>query len=543
MILPTLIAVTLAVPSTAAAAPPTVRITTGPLEGSASPSGGATFKGIPYARPPIGNLRWREPQPVAPWKDARDATRFSPACVQNPFGTDNFLVPLATLYGHGYAPRRINMSEDCLYLNVWTPEWPPRASSPVMFWIHGGSNMVGSANESEYDGAALARKGVVVVTINYRLGVLGFFSHPDLTRESPHHASGNYGLLDQLAALEWVRDNIAAFGGDPRRVTVFGESAGSIDTGLLLCSPLAKDLFARAIMESGPVFLSLRAAPLAKGERFGEQLVSAFGIGGAGALQRLRALAPDVLSTKAIDVAKASGNPGIVADGWFLRESPGDIFAAGRQLPVSFIIGNNGREMSAFRASAQSKGAPSSGLDSSAAEIVKVFYGRSTALIFGFYTIDNLLRRTEAADSWLNDVAGTCPGMAMASLHARAGHRAYFYQFNRQIPGQGQRALGAFHSLEIPFVFGNLSAWSWLPFEPIDHQLSEILQSYWTNFAKTGNPNGANLPGWREFDEATQSSLEFEPTGRIRLRTRSAPAFCNVNAGELMERLRDHRGS
>jgi para-nitrobenzyl esterase len=521
---------------------PEVKISGGIVQGAAAPQGGAVFKGIPFAQPPVGRLRWREPQPVIPWKGARDATRFSAACIQNPFGTDNFLVPLAKLYGNGYPPRKVEMSEDCLYLNVWAPEWPPKSASAVMFWIHGGSNRVGSASESAYDGSALARRGVVVVTINYRLGALGFMSHAELTSESPHHASGNYGLLDQIAALEWVRANIAGFGGDPARVTVFGESAGSINTGLLLCSPLSKGLFARAIMESGPVFLSLRASPLEKGERFGQKLADALGMGGAHAIERLRAVAPEAVIARAIDVAKSAGNPESVADGWFLRESPGDIFAAGRQMPADFIIGQNGREMSAFRAAAENRGSPSVGVDNAAA-IIKVFYGKAAPLVVGLYMVDNALRRTEAADSWLNDVIGACPGMVMASLHAQAGHHAYVYQFNREIPGKGQRALGAFHSLEIPFVFGTFEAWNWLPVEQADHRLSEIVQSYWTNFAKTGNPNGASLPGWREFEEGGQSSMEFGKSGEVRLRDRSAPPFCIVNAKSFAARLREHNGS
>jgi para-nitrobenzyl esterase len=522
---------------------PVVKVSGGIVQGTSAPPGGAVFKGIPYAQPPLGNLRWREPQAVTPWKGVRDATRFSAACIQNPFGTDNFLAPLAKMYGNPYAPRRIAMSEDCLYLNVWSPEWPPRSSAAVMFWIHGGSNLVGSANESEYDGSALARRGVVVVTINYRLGALGFFSHPELTRESPHHASGNYGLLDQIAALEWVRANIATFGGDPARVTVFGESAGAIDTGLLLCSPLSKGLFARAIMQSGPVFLSLRASPLEKGERFGEKVAEALQASGAHTIDHLRSLAPEAVTTKAIDVTKSAGNPGTVADGWFLRESPGDIFASGRQVAADFVIGQNGREMSAFRVSAESKSSSSGGLDQGASNIIKVFYGRSTPVVLGLYMLDSGLRRTEAADGWLNDVVGACPGMAMASLHARTGHHAYAYQFNREIPGKGQHDLGAFHSLEVPFVFGTLAAWNWLPFEKADYRLSDVLQTYWTNFARTGNPNSADLTGWKEFDDGGQSSLEFGKTGQVRLRNRSAPPFCDVNATDLVERLREYGGS
>src|ERR1035438_6846770 len=228
---------------------PTVNVTGGAVRGYlAAP--GAVFKAIPFASPPVGALRWREPQPVKPWRGVRDATRYPAACVQNPIGTGVFIGPLARRYGASFPAPHWDLSEDCLYLNVWTPEWPAKESRAVMFWMHGGSNRIGSGNEPGYAGAELAKRGVVVVTINYRLGPLGFFAHPELTRESPHRSSGNYGLLDQIAALQWVRDNIAKFGGDPSRVTVFGESAGSVDAGMLMCSPLAGGLFARVIMES-----------------------------------------------------------------------------------------------------------------------------------------------------------------------------------------------------------------------------------------------------------------------------------------------------
>ena len=211
-----------------AATAPIVEVTGGSVRGYLAEPG-AVFKSIPFAAPPVGDLRWREPQPVKPWHGVRDATHYSAACMQNRIGTGVFLAPLARLYGATYPTPDWPLSEDCLYLNIWTPEWPAKEPHAVMLWMHGGSNRIGSGNESGYDGAVLARRGVIVVTINYRLGVLGFFAHPELTRESPHRSSGNYGLLDQIAALTWVRDNIAKFGGDPTRVTVFGESAGAID--------------------------------------------------------------------------------------------------------------------------------------------------------------------------------------------------------------------------------------------------------------------------------------------------------------------------
>jgi para-nitrobenzyl esterase len=518
-----------------------VRITAGLIRGAEQtpPANGAVFKGIPFAEPPVGSLRWRGPQPVVSWKGTRDAARYRPACMQNPLGTGVFLAPLAKLYGHDYPQRKIDMSEDCLYLNVWTTEWPAKHAAPVMFWIHGGSNVMGSGAESSYDGTTLAAKGVVVVTINYRLGILGSFSHPQLTQESPHHASGNYGLLDQIAALQWVHQNIAQFGGDPGRVTVFGESAGAIDAGLLLCSPLASGLMQRVIMESGPVLLGPHPAALAKGEHFGEQMALALGVNGNHAIEKMRALPAETVIEKSNEKAKTATNPGLVIDGWFLREAPGDLFAQGRELPVDFIIGNNGREMSAFRAASGAGGSSSASLDDSAMQTVKIFYGRSATLVVGFFLADNVLRRTAAADSWLNDVIGTCPGMAMAALHASAGHHAYFYLFEREVPGKGQASLGSFHSLEVPYVFGALRqpAWTWLPFEETDHKLSEVVRDYWTNFAKTGNPNGTNLPEWREFESRGQVAMEVGKNGTVALLKRSRPPYCDVDPADLQARL------
>ncbi len=232
---------------------PAVHLSSGSLRGYFQGTT-AVFKGIPYAVPPVGDLRWREPQPPASWPGVRDATKPGSACVQDPAGLGPFIQPLAAAYGASYEIEPVPSSEDCLYLNVWAPMWPPRGPLPVMVWLHGGSNTLGSGSQSTYDGTSLVSHGVILVTINYRLGILGFFSHPELRAESPHHSAGNYGLLDQLAALQWVKDNIARFGGDPENVTLFGESAGAIDAGVLMTSPLSAHLFQRVITESGPSF-------------------------------------------------------------------------------------------------------------------------------------------------------------------------------------------------------------------------------------------------------------------------------------------------
>ncbi|QOY90914.1 carboxylesterase/lipase family protein [Paludibaculum fermentans] len=527
--------------SPAAAEAPVASVTGGSIRGllDSSLPGGGVFKGIPFARPPVKDLRWREPQPVQPWKGVRDANRVSASCIQPALGNGRFLKPLAERYGTQYNHTPITISEDCLYLNVWAPQWPARNPAPVMVWIHGGSNTIGSGGENGYDGAALARKGVVVVTLNYRLGVLGFFAHPELTRESPHHASGNYGLLDQLAALQWVRQNIAQFGGDPKRVTVFGESAGSINAGLLLCSPLSVGLFQRVILESGPV-LSLAHHPVAreKGELFGESVARS--LGAPANLQKLRDSSPDSVVNAAREAATHAADPGFVLDGWCLREPPAKIFAEGRQLPVDLMIGNNGREMSVFRGPSSSGSANRGLAGDSVKETIRIFYAGSASVVTGLFVINNVLGRTESADSWINDVVCACPAMAMSLLNAGTGHPAYVYQFLRSIPGKGEKTLGSFHSLELPYVFGAFrkAAWNWLPFEPVDYALGESIMDYWTNFAKTGNPNGPKLPNWPAFDAGSQASMEFTRLGQVQARAKSRPAFCDLDVKGLRARLK-----
>lgn len=496
---------------------------------------GAVFKGIPFASPPVGEWRWREPQPVKPWRGVRDATRYSAACFQIPTGTGAFIAPLAGRYGVKYPTPRWELSEDCLYLNIWTPEWPAKAPHAVMFWIHGGSNRIGSGNELAYDGTDLARHGVVVVTINYRLGAFGFFAHPDLTRESPHHASGNYGLADQAAALEWVHDNITKFGGDPARVTVFGESAGAIDIGMLMCSPLARGLFQRAIVESGPVFIGY-AYGLRQGERFGLRVAR---LAGAAGLERLRATPAEAVMRAAVQAARQETRPDFVVDGWVLPHSPQQVFAEGKEQPVSLIIGNNAREASAFRGASQ----PSASTTEGARKTLRVCYGNMAGVAMLSYYLDTRMGRTAAADEWLGDGLVTCPSLAMAALHAAAGHRSYVYQFRRSIPGKGESDLGSFHSLELAYVFGALRspAWNWLQFQKVDDRLAASIESYWTNFAKTGDPNGGGLPRWREFAGAGEDYLEFGNDGRAVPRRGVRPSFCSLDVGKLKQRLAENQ--
>ena len=304
-----------------------VRTDAGSVEGSTSMDGKVQiFKGVPYAAPPVGALRWKEPQPVPSWQGVRKATEFGARCMQgNVFGDMVF--------------RDAAPSEDCLYLNVWAPKAPSASAKlPVMVWIYGGGFQAGAASEPRQDGERLAHKGVVVVSMNYRLGIFGFFSHPELTKESAHHASGNYGLLDQAAALQWVRKNIAAFGGDPENVTIFGESAGSFSVSALMASPISKGLIHRAIGESGAFFgRTLTAKPLAESEQDGTKFGASIG---ADTLEKLRAMT----SQQTLDAASKDKNAfrfGPNIDGYFFPESPSEIFAKGNQAHVALLAGWN----------------------------------------------------------------------------------------------------------------------------------------------------------------------------------------------------------
>jgi para-nitrobenzyl esterase len=306
-----------------------------------------------------------------------------------------------------------------------------------------------------------------------------------------------------------------------------------------MTSPLAAGLFQRVILESGPVLsLAHHPSPLAKGEQFGAAVGLA--AGDAGDLAKLRDTPPERVVAAAGEVSKRVNNPGYVLDGWLLRESPAKVFAEGRQLPADLMIGNNGREISVFKGPSASGETPGLGGDAVKATI-RLFYGRAATVVAGLYLADTAVHRAEAADAWINDVVCTCPEMAMSLLQAGTGRRAYVYQFLRSIPGQGEKTLGSFHSLELPYVFGafHQPGWSWLPFQGIDFQLGESMQGYWTNFAKTGNPNGARLPNWPSFDSTGQTAMEFTQEGQAAARGKSRPTFCHLDVNALKKRLEE----
>ena len=531
---------------------PLVHLVSGTLEGELR-GNIAVFDGVPFAMPPVGPLRWREPQPVASWTGVRNATRPSHPCMQNVAGTDNFIEPLAATYGAKFSRQTLDPSEDCLYLNIWTPQTQPGAHLPVMVWLHGGSNRVGSGSEAAYDGAILASHGVIVVTVNYRLGAMGFFSHPELTAESPHHSSGNYGLLDQIAALEWVQQNIAEFGGNATNVTLFGESAGSIDATMLMASPLTKNLFRRVIAESGPAFglgpartvahmqpLGLAVGKEAAGGKPGSQLP---------ALRRLPATRIAEIEDRLIASQFRGYDPNAsIVDGWVLPLSPTSAFASGKIEPVDLVVGLNAREFAAFRvgAAAAAKKSPQPAAKPGFGETLKQFadlarplYGNWTDLAVATYTARILLHGNPAIDQASNDILVACPVGAEAALATSTGRSAFVYRFDRSVPGKGESELGAFHSLELPYVFGTFQdrTFNWLPFTSTDHQLSQIIETYWTNFAKFGDPNGQGLPHWTAWNTHEEPYLVFSQRGDAVPQQGFSPLYCHLSPDRLKQQL------
>ena len=472
--------------TSAAPTDPTVAVTGGEVRGAKLAEGGAVFKGIPYAAPPVGNLRWREPAPVESWAGVREAKAFSPQCTQNPY-----FIPEADKTSR----------EDCLYLNVWNADWPATSSRPVMFWIPGGGNFAGSASQPGYDGERLARRGVVVVTINYRVGMFGFFSHPALTAESPNHASGNQGILDQIAALKWVRDNIARFGGDPGNVTIFGESAGSLDVGVLMTSPLAQGLFHKAIGQSGAVVLLGDPQTLKQAEARGVKYAALWKVPASGSLSDLRAVDPAVIVKSENVQTDMPPNLGITLDGYAFTRKPAEVFASGAEARVPMILGNNSDDT-----------APGAPLPADLAKEIRGLYGPLASKAQPLYTGADVMRE------WMVDATFRCGGVTQLVWHTATGQPAYHYQFSRVTPGRNSP--GAIHASDLNFVFGTLTTAEAIPqgnvqFNDVDKKVSDVMQAYWTNFAKTGDPNAAGLPTWPRFDAEKRAYVEFTDDGAV----------------------------
>jgi para-nitrobenzyl esterase len=453
------------------------------------------FSGIPYAAPPVGDLRWRPPQPAVTWQGVKDATAPGPACTQGRV-FDDISFP--------------KLDEDCLTLNVYAPAKAARL--PVMVWIHGGGFMAGGGPEPRHDGRAFARKGVVLVTINYRLGLFGFLAHPELTKESPVRASGNYGLLDQVAALRWVKENIAAFGGDPGNVTIFGESAGSFAVSALMASPLARGLFHKAIGQSG-AFFSTTLAPvtLAAAEQMGADFAAA---AAASSLQALRAKpAQELLDA----VTKAKLRAGPILDGHFLSKDVAATYAAGEQSHVPLLAGWNADEI---RAAVTLR--PQKPTAQSFTEETRKRYGAQAEAILKAYPAGSDAEAIESAAALGSDMFIGYATWKWIETHLATGKsRVYRYSFDRQIPvpaghtvmgaPASSKDIGARHAGEIEYVFGALEiSLPKVPWEDADRRLSDTMTSYWANFARTGDPNGPGLPKWSPYRTDGRRVLHFD---------------------------------
>lgn len=464
---------------------PVVHTEKGCVSGSLE-NGVRVFKGIPYAQPPLGPLRWRPPRPVDPWAEVRPALRFGPDCPQD----------------SNIASRAPHRSEDCLYLNVWAPARAQAEPLPVMVWVHGGSFIMGSGAEALFDPTHLARENVVVVTINYRLGIFGFLAHPDLTAESPHRSSSNYALLDQLAAFDWVKTNIAAFGGDPGRVTAFGVSAGSASLSLLLTSPLYDGHFSGAIMQSPGA--ARRLATLEDAERAGYSLAS-----GIEALRQLSEA--ELLAKTPLLAPKVRGltTPRIlrpICDGWVIPQEERKAFESGRLPKLPMIVGTNTDEGAEATASW-----PIADL-AQFNQLIEQNFPECPSRAFAQYqvNVDEQVRQQVA--NLFGDTQFNYGARLLAKTMAARGSRTWRYVFTRRYPGQCD--CGPFHGQEVAYVFGNLETRLWAdrpapPSSEVDRHLSRVMLKAWLAFAKTGDPNNADIPKWECFDPLQDNFLEF----------------------------------
>jgi para-nitrobenzyl esterase len=486
-------------PAAASAQSEAIATTSGLVSGI-STTGISVFKGIPYAAPPIGPLRWRPPQPPVPWAGVRASVEFGPPCVQPRWA--------------GPSPDLERMSEDCLTLNVWTPAREPGDRLPVMVWIHGGGFFGGESAAPEADGLALARRGVVVVSLNYRVGVFGFLAHPALSKESPAGASGNYGLLDQIAALRWVQENIAAFGGDPANVTVFGNSAGACSVLYLMVSPLAKGLFARAISQSGGlIYFPTRHV---RERRYGRASAETDGQSLGSDIDALRALpAADVLERARTRTDIMFGEDGIeywpVVDGHVIPDDPAVLYDEGRFARVPLLLGTTADEGTLFSPKQQIKTA------AGWREYLQRRFPTVGDVLLAVYPAAAETELVSSASRFVRDWFFAGSTRAVARAVAARGQRVYLYQFTRVNPGVlPVPGVGSFHSMDIRYVFGNLTVPPGRtdPFDATDRALSNAMSLAWIRFARTGDPNGDDLATWPRYATSTDRHLELGDTIR-----------------------------
>ena len=474
----------------------------GLLEATTQPGAAVrAFKGIPYAAPPVGELRWREPQPVKSWTGIRNADQFGPTCMQH------------ISVQSDYWMRGSAMSEDCLYLNIWTPANSSRERLPVLVYVFGGGFQNGDGSEPRYDGASMAAKGILAVSINYRTNVFGFFAHPGLTKESPHHASGNYGLLDQVAALKWVERNIAAFGGDPKKVTVGGESAGSISVSALMASTLSRTIMAGAIGESGSMTSTLPPRPLAEAEQDGVKFAAA---AGADSVAGLRAMSAEQIQQTAARLAGVRFGP--VLDGYFLTKPIAEVFAAGEQAKIPLLAGSNSEEQPSRAVLGMDEPTPEN-----FAKAVRALYGDQADDVLKAYKVSSTDDVVEAATHLASARFVGLSTWKWTELQTKTGGQAvyrYLYAHIRPqytplpsipfgvadagAPGRGgpRTPRGASHSAEIQYAMGNLDLDKRYAWTTDDYKISATIQDYFVNFVKTGNPNGRGLPEWPPYSSS-----------------------------------------
>lgn len=473
-------------------------------------SGIKTFKGVPFAAPPTGDNRWREPQPLQPWQGIRECHDYAPDPMQEPiFGDMNFGAD--------------SISEDCLYLNIWTPAITMNEKLPVLIYFNGGGLMAGSGSEPRYAGMAMARRGMICVTANYREGIFGFFAHPELSKETPYKGSGNYGFLDQQAAIRWVHENISLFGGDPERITIAGESAGSMSVSALMASPLSRGLFAQAIGSSGSVIADKRVKSLAEAEKAGVEMMRRMGYKN---VKEMRKVPAEVLMKQ----ANVRNAPVYNIDNHFLTEQPLATYAAGRQMRVPLLVGGNSLEMSP---AAYFGYITMSGREITMEDIAKTasgMFGDNTDEMLSLYGI------TAPDDIYKQPGIDLCGDLFLAystwrwgNIHnATSGQPVYRYLYSRERPKmmiEGKVAglagglkdkteaeevvenkipeiHGAVHSADIEYAMGNLPTNRVYDWQPEDYMVSDIFMGYYANFVKTGNPNGIGLPQWLPLDNS-----------------------------------------
>ncbi|HEX3009669.1 MAG TPA: carboxylesterase family protein [Bacteroidales bacterium] len=494
---------------------PRVKVENGVLEGVNS-SGVKVFKGVPFAAPPVGALRWKEPQPVKNWEGVRKAVAFGPNAMQNNvFGDMNF--------------GTTENSEDCLYLNIWTPAVTGSENLPVLVYFHGGGLMAGSGSEPRYAGESMARNGIISITVNYRLGIFGFFAHPELTKESLHHASGNYGFLDQVASLVWIKNNIKAFGGDPNRVTIAGESAGSISVSALMCSPLSKNLIAGAISSSGSLMGALSPIILADAEKNGAKVATDLG---ASSLEALRGIPAEKL-------LQVKGQFSTAIDGYFIPKAPVEIYANGEQAKIPLLIGWNSEEMVSmfFLRGKQPTVA-------NFKEMAKTTFGDKADKIAELYKVTDDASVTDAATALASDMFIGFSTWKWSDLHKKTGGGKPVYRYlyshprpdmvatmagktpglaggvqdaNKSDAFKMPKPKGAVHSADIEYAMGTLPTNRVYDWQPEDYIVSEIFQTYYLNFVKTGNPNSLGVPQWSAINnQATAPVLQLDVNTRVK---------------------------